>query len=783
MLTPFLIKTSPLRNGARMLLAWMLTAFCPTWVWSQEQPAPEEIVVLEPFSVEAIEDASGYGVTSATSMTRLNTALRDIPQTVNIVTSQFMKELAASTLGEAVALMPNVTGRAGSPDRLQVRSIDVYSQFRNGFRYQTGRTANFVKDLTNIDRIEIIKGLGSATTGRGEAGGVVNLITKKPQAKRASSIRFTVDEFSYNKTEFDTTGPLDADGKILYRAIGSYTGGETYSPNDKFNLFSFYPSLEFRITDRTNLLIEASIQTGETPSASNFEIVDNRSIFKRDSNGLPVSNGQPPGALAYVHKTAPYTQPATLPWIEPDAQLYEVTTSLNHKFNDWLSTRQAVLLYKSDVDREYTRLNGQRSGEAGWVFAAEDTAKLDPIDIVSALRWDVEGTDTEFISYQGDVLMEFETASMTNQTLFGYEYTSRDIFTKNFRSQNNGGYRVFDNAELLSLQKSDLVPLALRKETDVDIMETSFYVQHTTKLLDNRLQIVGGWRYDKIEEDLNDLKNNKITISRPEPTDKTFRFGGSYRITPWMTAFAVHAEQSDPSRTVLRYPAGNDGITSRDPSETVSAARTVELNEIGIKSELLDGRLTMNVTYYDILEGSNIRFFNFRTNPDDNLDPLHNWSENVVDPEGISRGWEIEVMGAPTDRLSFYASASFPTNETQQAIQADGSIRTSFRRGHSDARLNFAGNFLVTDTRGTKVYAQTAFGWTDDVVWNPDNAWVARGSLRWDLGVRLVRELNNGGAWEAQLRMQNVLDQQIVTGTSNSHTSPRRLSLSIERSF
>src|SRR5688572_21339552 len=208
---------STLRTRSLLGIAWVLWLFVSVPLSGQqatEQPksaaeTEKDAVVLEPFSVTARADASGYGVTSSTSFTRLNTPLRDVPQTINIVSEKFIEELAAPTMGEAVAFMPNVTTRTGAPDRFQVRSIDVFSQFRNSFRYNTGDSLNYVKDLSNVDRIEIIKGLGSATTGRGEAGGVINLITKKPQAKRATSIKGLVDHFGYYKAELDTTGPLN----------------------------------------------------------------------------------------------------------------------------------------------------------------------------------------------------------------------------------------------------------------------------------------------------------------------------------------------------------------------------------------------------------------------------------------------------------------------------------------------------------------------------------------------------------------------------------------------
>ena len=780
---------SPLRPRSLLEIAWVLwfglivplSGQQTTGNLKSAAETEKDAVVLEPFSVTAKADASGYGVTSSTSFTRLNTPLRDVPQTINIVSEKFIEELAAPTLGEAVAFMPNVTTRTGAPDRFQVRSIDVFSQFRNSFRYNTGDSLNYVKDLSNVDRIEIIKGLGSATTGRGEAGGVINLITKKPQARRATAIKGLVDHFGYYKTELDSTGPLNESGSILYRAIAAYAGGEHYSPNDKYDTISVYPSLAFRFNERTDLLIEGSFQSGQTPSAELFEIIDGRAAFKRGTNGVIVSSLPAVGSLTKL-KMLSLRHPQSLPWLKPDAEVYEVMTTLNHKFTDWLSTRQSAVLFKGGVDREYTRLSGQLSGEGGWVFDPGDLTRTAPIDMIYALQFTTAETDTEFASYQGDFLLDYNLGAIVNQTLIGYEYTKRSIFNRFARAQDNRGYRVIDNGAFLNLKRSDMLPQSVTAHTDRDAMEKSLYVQHSFKLWRDRLQVTGGWRYDDLEEDIRDLRNNAFTKSRPASTDSTYRLGASFRVLPWMTAFAVHAEQKDPRQTVLRFPQGTFGVPGRDPSELISAERTVELDEVGIKSELLDGKLTFNLTYYEILEGSNIRSNNFRTNPQDSLSPLYNWSENLVDPSGASDGFEIEIMGAPTERLSFYASASFPTNETLLAVQADGSVLKSFRRGHSDARLNFVGNYLVTNKPDWAVYGQSAFGWVDDVVLNPDNRILQSGSLRWDLGVRVVRRLQKGG-WEAQVRVQNVLDQRVTTGTGNAGTSPRRFSASIERRF
>lgn len=758
-----------------------LQAIClvaPVHTLAQSKLVPvseEELVTLPPFSVETKEDASGYGVTSATSVTRLNTPLRDIPQTVNIVGERMIKELAAPTLGEAVAFLPGVTARNGGQDQFQVRSIDVNSQFRNSYRYTTGSSLHFRKDMANIDRIEVIKGLGSATTGRGEAGGVVNLITKKPQARKGGALRFSVDNFGYHKTELDMTGPLTSGGRVLYRAITSYTGGETYLPNNKYDTIAFFPSVLFRFSDRTDLLIESSLQSGATPSAEFFEIQDEFQFFFRAPNGQVFRTFPEDGAL---HKTRmlPKDYPQTLPWVNPDAQAYDVFAQLNHKFTDWLSTRQGLLWVNTQVDRELTRLRGFGS----FVFDPANPMGP-PIDWTMALRHDTTERDIEFISYQGDFLLEYDFAKMSHQTLLGYEFTWRDVFDRFKRANTGAVWRILDNSAFLALKRSDLPVQAVTTHETRDVEESSYYVQHTAKVWDDRLQVTGGWRYDRIEEDIHNRRNNTSISSRPEPTDKTWRLGAGFRVFPWATLFAVHAEQQDPERNVLRYPDGTLGVAGRDPNERISAARTVELDEIGIKAELFGGKYTFNLSYYKILEGSDIRSVNFRTNRNDEISPEFNWRENVVDPSASAEGVEIEFSGAPTDRLSFYASAAF-AHTAIFAVQSDQSVVKRRQRGDTPVRLNFMGNYLAYRDHNWAFYVQNAFGYTDDVVLNPDNIVLQSGSFRWDIGARLVRQRARG-SWEAQFRVQNVLDQYIITGTANSGTSPRRFVLSLERRF
>ena len=361
-------------------LTWLFSLCLVAASWAQETDSKDEVVTLDPFSVETKKDASGYGVTSASSLTRTNTPLKEIPQTVNIATEQMISELAAESLGEALILLPGVNPRGGGPDQFAIRFIDTFSSFRNNFRLSVDEAGGYRKDLSNVSRVEVIKGLGSTATGRGEAGGVINVVTKKPQVKKDNSVKLTLGSWGYYKTEFDSTGAVTQDGKVRYRAIGAYTGGETYLDNARYDSWAFYPSLEVLIGESTNLLFEGSYQSGETPTSQFFEIQDERQYFVRLPDNSYIRNFPAEGALQVV-KVMDAKTPQIAEFVKPDALVYDLTTTLTHRFSNWFTTRQALLLFKAEVDDEDTRLRGF----GNYIFSPSDPLGP-PVDWLSLIH-------------------------------------------------------------------------------------------------------------------------------------------------------------------------------------------------------------------------------------------------------------------------------------------------------------------------------------------------------------------------------------------------------------
>ncbi|MBO7942085.1 TonB-dependent receptor plug domain-containing protein, partial [Streptomyces sp. S9] len=106
--------------------------------------------------------------------------------------------------------------------------------FLRGFRrdnvYRDGRrlAANQRNPTTDIESIEVIKGPASLLFGAIEPGGVVNIVTKKPQAQPRRYLEATFDEYGKRHLLGDFTGALDGDGTLLYRLSASYEDSDTF---------------------------------------------------------------------------------------------------------------------------------------------------------------------------------------------------------------------------------------------------------------------------------------------------------------------------------------------------------------------------------------------------------------------------------------------------------------------------------------------------------------------------------------------------------------------------
>lgn len=214
-----------------------------------EGPASEEeVFTLSPFEV-VTDDATGYMATNSTSGTRLAVEIRDLPMTLDVLTSELLADQGATDFKSAITYSSGIfasTTNAGtgggsnaatsaerSPsaragvgnfrnNAVSIRGFNTAFQLRNGFRIggyipSVGINLGGLTDSVSIDRIEVVKGPQSLLYGLSVLSGIANIIPKTPLEERAYSAKATVGSNDLMRFEMDATGPL-AKG-LSYRAF------------------------------------------------------------------------------------------------------------------------------------------------------------------------------------------------------------------------------------------------------------------------------------------------------------------------------------------------------------------------------------------------------------------------------------------------------------------------------------------------------------------------------------------------------------------------------------
>lgn len=159
-----------------------------------EQQLPE-------VKVQGGREAAGYNAPTATSATKIEAPLRDIPQTVNVVPQELLRDQGARSLQDALKNVPGIglSHGDGQRDQVTIRGFTaIADQFIDGLRDD----ALYFRDLSNIERVEVIKGPASVLYGRGSSGGLINRITKKP-GDNLVEVTGQIGSWNQRRGEFD----------------------------------------------------------------------------------------------------------------------------------------------------------------------------------------------------------------------------------------------------------------------------------------------------------------------------------------------------------------------------------------------------------------------------------------------------------------------------------------------------------------------------------------------------------------------------------------------------
>ncbi|WP_149716507.1 TonB-dependent siderophore receptor [Campylobacter concisus] len=203
----------------------------------------------------SIEDSADDGYRATTSeVGKTNTPILEIPQTVNVVTQQQLKDKKPETLAES---LQNVSGvsygntTGGIFDSIIKRG---FGGGRDGSIMRNGVPASVMHSFNKtVESVEVLKGPSSLLYGAQEPGGIINMVTKKPKYDFTNEIWAGIGNRNYWNTGFDATGPI-AESGFAYRFIFDTMQKDYWREFGEYKNVLFAPSLSYKGDDyRINL--------------------------------------------------------------------------------------------------------------------------------------------------------------------------------------------------------------------------------------------------------------------------------------------------------------------------------------------------------------------------------------------------------------------------------------------------------------------------------------------------------------------------------------------------
>jgi iron complex outermembrane receptor protein len=201
-----------------------------------------------------------YQVLTSSSSTRTNTPLLSTPQSVQVMSSEVLRDRQAFTLNEIAGSFTGMKANNGNGN-FQIRGFTAYSPNDASFLLYNGIRGNLFlwsqqPLLYNIESVELLRGPSGALFSEGSPGGVVNFVTKKPLSEKRASVDLSLGSWGFGRASVDFTGPVGSQTKLLYRAIIGYDRSESFRDYQKKQSLFVAPSLTYLFSGKTSLNLE-----------------------------------------------------------------------------------------------------------------------------------------------------------------------------------------------------------------------------------------------------------------------------------------------------------------------------------------------------------------------------------------------------------------------------------------------------------------------------------------------------------------------------------------------
>ena len=451
----------------------------------------------------------GYIARRSITATKADIPLIETAQSVNVVTADQMEIQNAESLHQALKYTPGVNPMGAdntTSDGMVIRGFNVTGSapmYLNGSKLSRN-TFSGVSEPYAMERVELLKGPASVLYGNAAPGGIINMVTKQPQAETLRELKLQLGSFNRKQIAGDFAGKLNEDGTLTYRLTGLVRRSDTMTDHIPDDRNFGAASIRWAPTTDTSLTLFANLQRNDT----------------RFNYGLPPAGTVDSNPNGRIDRDRYVGEPG---FTKFDISNHTVGYMLDHRFNDTLTFRQNLLHFRSNSD-----------------YADVWTGALDPSQRTisrSALTRDDEDRTW---SIDNQLEAKWNSGNIEHTTLFGVDYSEHRFE----RVQHRGTVAPLDLYDPVYGSPVTLSPDPVL-DTRQESRQLGLYAQEHMKI-DQRWVVTLSGRYDKIKRET----DNRLTGASTTDFDEdafTGRIGVVRLFDNGWAPYVSYAESFEPA--------------------------------------------------------------------------------------------------------------------------------------------------------------------------------------------------------------------------------------------
>lgn len=530
----------------------------------------------------------------------------DLPQSIASIDKDLMDQQQTVRISDAVKNFNGIyiMGTSGGyQEELAGRGFAFNSSntFKNGVRFNN--TA--MPEISSLERLEVMKGSSAILFGNVSAGGVINLVTKKPLFETGGEVTMRVGSYDFYKPTVDVYGALNGKKTVAFRINTSYEKARSFRDNVNSERFYINPSLLFKLGKKTDFLIEGDYLNDKR--TADFGV----------------------GAINYALIDVPRNRFIGVDWSYFNTEQKSATATLTHRFNNKWQIKSVTSYQNLSSDLfANQRPNGnsqfiQANGD--WIRGLQRTKVNDDYAIT-----------------QLDLVGQFSTGSIKHVLLIGADADKYLTKTTSYNIVSKyDTINVFDQNKYK--QHSNIPDITPKTLTTGPIDRVGVYIQDLISI-SKKIKLLTGVRLSYLETFSSVLTYSTTATVDTKQFDHvlTPRIGLVYQPVSKMSFFASYANSFTP----------NTGV---DVDGKALPPSLIDQYEAGIKTDLFRGLLSANITAYQITNSnlSQTNLANGNTNT----------SIKELTGEVTSKGLEVDIMSKEWNGLSLIAGYSY--NDTR----------------------------------------------------------------------------------------------------------------------